>query len=98
MASATFHSQRIGPIRYLTNKPFSVFADRVKNITGYGFHQVFRDSTGYIGNVDIKMNGEILDHLNLVTFKKELNKYDLDLVERECLLDVLVIKDNGQIE
>jgi thiol-disulfide isomerase/thioredoxin len=97
-----YHVQKrampIGPIRYLTNKPFTIFADRLKTMSEHGFHQLFRDSTGYIGNVDIKMDGEVLDHLNMITFKKELNKYDLDLVERECFLDVLVLKDNGQIE
>ncbi|MDB5024944.1 MAG: Thiol-disulfide isomerase or thioredoxin [Mucilaginibacter sp.] len=97
-----YHLQKravpLGPMRYLMNKPFTVFVDRIKNMSEYGFHQLFRDSTGYTGNIDIKMDGGILDDLNLITFKKELNKYDLDLVERECLLDVLVIKDNGQIE
>ncbi|MFI5138330.1 MAG: TlpA family protein disulfide reductase [Sphingobacteriales bacterium] len=93
--------KRVGPIdsaRYLTNKPFTVFADRIAAKTQYSFHKPFRDSTGYSGNIDIEMDGKVLDSTNLKAFKKELNKYDLDLVEKYCPLDVLVLNDNKQTE
>lgn len=47
------------------------------------------DETGYTTNIDLKM-GAISDMLSL---RKELLKYDLDLVETERELDMLVIKD-----
>jgi thiol-disulfide isomerase/thioredoxin len=47
------------------------------------------DETGYNGNIDLKM-GPISD---LASIRKELSKYDLDLVEAERELNMLVIKD-----
>ncbi|MDB5199220.1 MAG: Thiol-disulfide isomerase or thioredoxin [Chitinophagaceae bacterium] len=83
----------IGSDRYLKNKPFSILVERIKNITEYSFHKPFLDSTGYSGNIDIKMEGEVLDNIDLNTFKEELNKYDLDLVERDCPIFVLVLRE-----
>lgn len=87
-----------GTIRYLTNKSFIVFVDRLKAMSEYGFHQLFIDSTGYSGNIDIQMDGSILDGKDLSGLKKALNKYDLDLVERDSVLDVLVLNDNDRTE
>ncbi|MDV3635144.1 hypothetical protein CMU84_08260 [Elizabethkingia anophelis] len=47
------------------------------------------DETGYTTNIDLKM-GAISD---ISSLRKELLKYDLDLVETERELDMLVIKD-----
>ncbi|PTT39494.1 hypothetical protein DBR28_07310 [Chryseobacterium sp. HMWF028] len=47
------------------------------------------DETGYTGNIDLKM-GTISD---VTSIRKELSKYDLDLVEAERELIMLVIKD-----
>jgi hypothetical protein len=47
------------------------------------------DETGYTGNIDLKM-GPISD---VTSIRRELSKYDLDLVEAERELDMLVIKD-----
>jgi len=47
------------------------------------------DVTGYRGNIDLKM-GAISD---VASIRKELSKYDLDLVEAEQELNMLVIKD-----
>jgi thiol-disulfide isomerase/thioredoxin len=93
--------KRVGPIdsiRYLTNKPFTIFVERIAAKTQYGFHRPFRDSTGYSGNIDVEMDGRILDNTDLNALRKELNKYDLALVEKYCPLNVLVLKDNNQIE
>jgi hypothetical protein len=93
--------KRVGPIdsiRYLTNKPFTIFVERIAAKTQYGFHKPFRDSTGYSGNIDVEMDGRILDNIDLNALRKELNKYDLALVEKYCPLNVLVLRDNNQIE
>lgn len=47
------------------------------------------DETGYTGNIDLKM-GTISD---VSSIRKELSKYDLDLVETERELNMLVIED-----
>lgn len=49
------------------------------------------DETNYKGKVDLELN---FDKLNdIANLKKELNKYDLDLVEKEATISVLVISD-----
>ncbi|TWI20346.1 TlpA family protein disulfide reductase [Sphingobacterium siyangense] len=47
------------------------------------------DETGYNDNVDI----EVSDIKNLANFKKELNRYDLDLIPAKRSLNMFVIKD-----
>ena len=47
------------------------------------------DETGYPSNIDLKM-GAISD---LSSIRKELMKYDLDLIEAERELDMLIIQD-----
>lgn len=50
--------------------------------------EVFLNETGIDYNVDIHLNGEIL---LLDSLKKMLSKYGLDIVEKEKLMDVLVL-------
>jgi thiol-disulfide isomerase/thioredoxin len=52
--------------------------------------EIFIDDTGYTGNVDIEVSG-IKD---IPTLRKELQKYDLDLIPAERNLLMMVIKDN----
>lgn len=52
--------------------------------------EIFIDETGYTGNVDIEVSG-IKD---IPTLRKELQKYDLDLIPAERNLLMMVIKDN----
>ncbi|MEN5057154.1 TlpA family protein disulfide reductase [Sphingobacterium kitahiroshimense] len=47
------------------------------------------DETGYTGNVDM----EILGAKDLASLKKELNKYDLDLILAKRSLNMFVLKD-----
>jgi hypothetical protein len=47
------------------------------------------DETGYPNNIDLKM-GAISD---LNSIRKELLRYDLDLIEAERELDMLIIQD-----
>ncbi|MCL8537668.1 redoxin domain-containing protein [Chryseobacterium gallinarum] len=47
------------------------------------------DQTGYTGNVDLRLSGT----KDLQLLRNELSRYDLDLVERECHLDMLVVRD-----
>ncbi|CDS92098.1 Redoxin domain protein [Sphingobacterium sp. PM2-P1-29] len=47
------------------------------------------DETGYTDNVDI----EVSDIKNLASLKKEMNRYDLDLIPAKRSLNMFVIKD-----
>ncbi|MCL1669893.1 TlpA family protein disulfide reductase [Elizabethkingia ursingii] len=51
--------------------------------------ELFIDETGYTGNVDLEVSG-VRDIANL---KKELQKYDLDLISQERQVLMMVIKD-----
>ena len=51
--------------------------------------ELFIDETGYTGNVDIEVSG-VKDIANL---KKELQKYDLDLIPEERQILMMIIKD-----
>ena len=51
--------------------------------------ELFIDETGYTGNVDIEVSGV----KDIVTLKKELQKYDLDLMPQERQALMMVIKD-----
>jgi thiol-disulfide isomerase/thioredoxin len=48
------------------------------------------DGTGYSGNVDLEINAKLDD---LPALKKNLQLYDLDLIEEEREIDMLVIRD-----
>lgn len=50
----------------------------------------FIDSTCYSGNIDIDLKSKLTD---LKEVRKELRKYNLDIVEREISIPMLVIKD-----
>ncbi|WP_288462535.1 TlpA disulfide reductase family protein [uncultured Chryseobacterium sp.] len=52
--------------------------------------EIFVDETGYTGNVDIEVSGV----KDIPTLKKELQKYDLDLIPAERNLLMMVIRDN----
>jgi len=84
----------IHSVRILKNQPFQVFASRLETIVEFNFGKPFVDATGYEGNIDLAIDGETLDNITVAVLRKELKKYDLDIVERECPLEVLIIKEN----
>ena len=51
--------------------------------------ELFIDETGYTGNVDLEVSGV----KDIATLKKELQKYDLDLIPEERQVLMMVIKD-----
>ncbi len=51
--------------------------------------ELFIDETGYTGNVDIEVSGV----RDIATLKKELQKYDLDLIPQERQVLMMVIRD-----
>ena len=47
------------------------------------------DETGYTNNVDIEITG----FTDLASLKKELNRYDLDLIPAKRSLNMFVLRD-----
>lgn len=84
---------KIDSIRYIRNKPFHEFSSRLGGLIEYNYKKPFADMAGYTGNIDILFNGKTLDEFDPDEIKRELKKYNLDLVEREIFMDVLVLKD-----
>jgi thiol-disulfide isomerase/thioredoxin len=81
--------------RYLKNSSFDIFFNRIKYWIEYHSGTSLVDETGYKGNIDIQLAADAIDYFNLYKLKQELLKYDLDIKESKCLLEVLVIKDNN---
>ncbi|MEP7375874.1 MAG: thioredoxin family protein [Chitinophagaceae bacterium] len=79
-------------LRYYINKPYEGLSRRMEYMIENKFKQPFIDSTNIKGNVDIVLSGSALDSADLKTWRMELKKYGLVLVEKEMVLEVLVIK------
>jgi len=72
----------------LTNHKLSVMVNLLADDTPFVGLPIV-DETGYDGNVDIEVS-EVKD---LASLKKELNRYDLDLIPAKRVLNMFVIKD-----
>jgi len=80
--------------RYLKNREFGEFVLWLKtSFDGDRSPVPFIDLTNYKGKVDIKINNAFIPTLVMAQLRKELRKYDLDLVEENCLSDVLIISE-----
>jgi thiol-disulfide isomerase/thioredoxin len=80
-------------IRSLYNQPYSLLSFRLLVLVEQLLHRPFVDDTGYQGNIDIQMEGKELDSVTLSGLRKQLKKYGLGLVEKEMLLEVLVLTE-----
>jgi thiol-disulfide isomerase/thioredoxin len=79
-------------IRYLKNKPFSLFSIRLGTQLQIKYNVPFKDETGYTDNVDIGLSAEAFEGLNIEILNKELVTYGLKIVEKDLPVDVLVLK------
>lgn len=80
-------------LRYYINKPCEGFSRRLAGMIENKFKLPFIDSTNMAGNVDVIITGSTFDRTDLPSLKKELKQYGLILVEKEILIEALVIKD-----
>jgi hypothetical protein len=95
-ASTDYHSMQ-DSARYLTNEPFEMLSRILKGWVEHALGYPFFNETGYEGRIDIEMGGEVVDHISLAGLKKALKPYGLDLVEKERIIDVLMIcKKKGE--
>ncbi len=80
-------------IRFIRNKSFQDLFDVIR---GYGYWQFnikVVDSTGYSGKIDFEIKEDHLQNVSVASLRKELNRYDLDLVEKYISMDVLIISE-----
>ena len=49
------------------------------------------DATGYLEGIDLQLETNITD---IASLRKALQKYDLDLIEKDYEIEMLVIKDS----
>lgn len=78
------------------NQPFSFFASRIEAVmSAHKYPLVFMDLTGYKGNVDIVIKADFVDKFDMNDLRKDLRKYGLDLIEKEIVSDVLIIKEES---
>jgi thiol-disulfide isomerase/thioredoxin len=82
-----------GRVRRVVNQPFEVFAGRLETLAEYIYKKPFVDQTNYKGNIDFEIDGRLWDSITLPQLKQYLRKYGLDLIEKPCLLPVLVISE-----
>ncbi|GAB3832884.1 hypothetical protein GCM10028895_51210 [Pontibacter rugosus] len=71
---------RNAPLAYLVNQLLSEKTIRLPVV----------DGTGYAGNVDLDIRAPLSD---LPALRRELRRYNLELVEAEREIDVLVLRD-----
>jgi len=86
----------VDSLRYFINKPYSLFSFKLLRQIEIVLNKPFIDETNYAGNIDIIVKGDTLDFLSIEALRNDLKKYDLDLVEKEVVLDVLVIKEKNK--
>lgn len=83
------------PIRYLRNIPFSRMSSQLRSWIESSLKMSFLDETGYNGNIDLEIRGTSVDDFSLQELRKDLAKYDLDLIVCAREIDVLVIKERN---
>ena len=78
----------------MRNLPWHRFASTIKRKAKTRENSMpFIDNTGIHVNIDISLSRLAFDEFNLNALRKELQNYGLEIVEVNCLRDVLVIRD-----
>jgi thiol-disulfide isomerase/thioredoxin len=90
---AGYKRQVIDSVRYVRNLPFNEFISTFSQYIEYNFEVPFVNEANYIGNVDIAIDGTVVDSLNLDLLRESFKAYDLDLIVGTRPVKVLVLKD-----
>lgn len=80
-------------IRFIRNKSFHSFFEVLRGYGDWYFGIKIIDGTGYIGKIDFEIKEDHLQNISVVSLRKELKRYDLDLAEKYIPLDVLIISE-----
>jgi thiol-disulfide isomerase/thioredoxin len=81
------------PARFIRNLPIENLAFKLQWIFEQEQGIPFVDQTGIKGNIDICVDGETMDRFELNDFRKAIQTYGLDLVEKWVEVDVLILND-----
>jgi thiol-disulfide isomerase/thioredoxin len=79
-------------VRYLKNIPFATFQTKLKGWVEHASRMPFMDETEFNGNIDIAIDGAVYDSFNLTALQHELGKYDIAIIQKMKLMDVLVLR------
>ncbi|NCU03363.1 MAG: TlpA family protein disulfide reductase [Chitinophagaceae bacterium] len=80
--------------RFMINCSFAAFSRRWQAWVEGMLKQPFVDETGYQGNIDVTIDGALIDQCTYDGFRKALNRLGFDLVYTTREKSVLVIRDN----
>lgn len=80
-------------IRFLRNMPYSYLSDKLVWYLETNFKMPVSDQIVFRDNIDISIEGKIMDEPNLAAFRKSLAKYGIVIEEGIVETDVLVIKE-----
>lgn len=83
-------------VRFMKNKPFNTFVNVLAvSAKAKAIPTPFINGTNYSGNIDIKISTDAIDDFKIDKLKKELNRYGLDLIEENRIVDVLLLKERN---
>jgi len=82
------------PVRFIRNKPFHSLVDLIKGFGYWQFYMKVVDGSRYSGQIDFEIKEVNLQNLTIARLRKELNRYDLDLIEKDIPMNVLIISEN----
>lgn len=82
-------------LKIYQNSDYKTFSNRLRSIVEYFLKQPFHDATGFPPHklISLHIDGQAIDSLDIKAIKIELNKYGLDLVEKEWVMDILVLRE-----
>jgi len=78
---------------FIRNMPFQELYRVIKSKGDGDWGINIIDETFYKGNIDFEIAKKYLDNLTMPFFRSFLKKYDLDLVEKYVIMDVLVLRE-----
>lgn len=82
---------------YFVNQPFQTFFSFLNGLIDYqSLFTPFEDGTGYQGNIDFSIKADDMPDLGAI--KSNLLKYNLKLVEKEYVTNVLVLSDEKEMQ
>ncbi|MEP7375989.1 MAG: redoxin domain-containing protein [Chitinophagaceae bacterium] len=94
-AAFVYNGMKADSLWGLKNQPLSIFVKTLNRVLNYKIDQPIIDETGYSGNAAIGISIESISPINLTLLKKELRKYDLDLVPKKIATEVLVVTEKN---
>ncbi|KYP15218.1 redoxin domain-containing protein [Flavihumibacter sp. CACIAM 22H1] len=81
------------PISYIRNKPIIELINKLRILGNLYWNIKVIDLTNYKENIDFEMKKSVTEIPTISYYKKALNRYDLDLVEKEIIMDVLILRE-----